>query len=485
MVLMGGIVALLADKLGRKIGKKRLKLHHRIRPRHTATLFVVGSGLLIPLLTVFTVAALSSDVRTWLTEGEQAIQEVKSLSSQRESLNEQISDQKTTLTQVNKKLVVAQGVLAKRESELRISLQQYQDVKVRYGEARIKFGIAQNRYLTANRKLLENTKKLGVSEADLKQYETNFNELNRQMRDAYEDQRRLQNDIETNVKLIALQKSEIKKIENERVELESQIETLKRQYAADLATAEGERQRIQKELEDAEAELKRVREDIRFLMMSNDQTRQKPIIYGMGFEVARLVAPADSTTLQARNMLNSLLRTARIVAESRGAKGTVRDPAAAIFDQQIDGRNVTADEQMGLIVAKIAGVPEARILVATAFWNVYAGARVPLTITAFPNKLCFAKGTVIGEVRINGDSEAGEVIRQLSNWLANHIREVVLKAGMIPVAGQDGAIAAIAPEQVFEIVAQIRSASRTARVQAVAAEDIFASEPLKVEFRIR
>ncbi len=485
MVLIGGIVALLADNLGRKIGKKRLKIHHRIRPRHTATLFVVGSGLLIPLLTVFTVAALSSDVRTWLTEGEQAIQDVKSLSSQKATLNKQISDQKTTLTDVNQKLLVKNSELAKRESELRISLQRYQEVKVRYGEARIKFGIAQNRYLAASRKLLENTKKLGVSKENLRQFETNFNELNRQMRDAFEDMRRLQNDIETNVKLINLQKGEIKKLETDRIELEGQIESLKKQYAADLAIAEGEKIRIQKELDDAEAELKRVRGSSSFFEAINDQTRQKPIIYGMGFEVARLVAPANSTTLQARNMLNSLLRTSRVVAESRGAKGQGRVPAASIWDQEIGGRNVTAEEQMSAIVAKIAGVPESRILVAAAFWNTYMGEPVPLNITAYPNKLCFAKGAVIGEVRISGDEEAGEVIRQLSNWLAGTIREVALKAGMIPVVGQDGALAAIAPEQVFEIVAQIRSASRTARVQAVAAEDIYASESLKLEFRIR
>ncbi len=485
MVLMGGIVALLADNLGRKIGKKRLKIHHRIRPRHTATLFVVGSGLLIPLLTVFTVAGLSSDVRTWLTQGEQAIQDVKSLSSQKATLNKQISDTQANLTLANQKLVGVNGELAKREGELRISSQQLQDSKVRFAQANAKYLGAQSKFIAAGRKLIESTKNLKLTDDQRKQILSSFKEISKQRQDLFEYQRKLNIEIENLEKSIRSLNGEKLKLETDRIELEGQITNLKKQYVADLAIAEGEKLRIQKELDEAEAELKRVRGSSSFFEAINDQTRQKPIIYGMGFEVARLVAPANSTTLQARNMLNSLLRTSRVVAESRGAKGQGRVPAASIWDQEIGGRNVTAEEQMSAIVAKIAGVPESRILVATAFWNAYFGEPVPLNITAYPNKLCFAKGAVIGEVRISGDAEAGEVIRLLSNWLAGNIREVALKAGMIPIVGQDGALAEIAPAQVFEIVAQIRSASRTARIQAVAAEDIYASEPLKVEFRIR
>ncbi len=65
MVITGGIIAFIGDKLGTKIGKKRLSIFG-LRPRHTSMIFTVLTGGLITALTMGTLAVASQDVRTAL-----------------------------------------------------------------------------------------------------------------------------------------------------------------------------------------------------------------------------------------------------------------------------------------------------------------------------------------------------------------------------------------------------------------------------------
>src|SRR5688500_16443688 len=71
-VVLGGVIAIVVDNVGRMLGKKRLKLGN-LRPKHTAMLgtFIVGS--LISLFTIILITVASSDVRRWITEGNRAV----------------------------------------------------------------------------------------------------------------------------------------------------------------------------------------------------------------------------------------------------------------------------------------------------------------------------------------------------------------------------------------------------------------------------
>lgn len=65
MVVVGGIIAFIGDKLGTKIGKKRLSIFG-LRPRHTSMIVTVITGSLITGLSIGTMAVVSQDVRTAL-----------------------------------------------------------------------------------------------------------------------------------------------------------------------------------------------------------------------------------------------------------------------------------------------------------------------------------------------------------------------------------------------------------------------------------
>ncbi len=65
LVFIGGVVAFIGDKVGRRIGRKRLSLFG-MRPRHTSIVITVVTGILIAGATLAILAAVSSDVRTAL-----------------------------------------------------------------------------------------------------------------------------------------------------------------------------------------------------------------------------------------------------------------------------------------------------------------------------------------------------------------------------------------------------------------------------------
>ena len=57
LLVVGGVIAYVGDRLGTYIGKKRLSAWG-LRPRHTAMLYTVLSGGLIAVLTLFALIGL-------------------------------------------------------------------------------------------------------------------------------------------------------------------------------------------------------------------------------------------------------------------------------------------------------------------------------------------------------------------------------------------------------------------------------------------
>ncbi|BAL84291.1 hypothetical protein SELR_25830 [Selenomonas ruminantium subsp. lactilytica TAM6421] len=70
LVIAGGAIAFIGDRLGTKIGKKRLSIFG-LRPRHTSIVITIFTGVVITALTFGVMAAASQNVRTALFGMEQ------------------------------------------------------------------------------------------------------------------------------------------------------------------------------------------------------------------------------------------------------------------------------------------------------------------------------------------------------------------------------------------------------------------------------
>lgn len=99
LVIAGGAIAFIGDRLGTKIGKKRLSIFG-LRPRHTSIVITIFTGVVITALTFGVMAAASQNVRTALFGMEQLKQTMRetreSLQSTEEALLTAKNEQEKT-----------------------------------------------------------------------------------------------------------------------------------------------------------------------------------------------------------------------------------------------------------------------------------------------------------------------------------------------------------------------------------------------------
>ena len=84
MAIVGGFIAYLADKMGSKIGKKKMSIFG-LRPKHTSILLTVASGTIIAVLTIGVMAVSSQSARTALFGMDKLQQELKLLNAEKEN----------------------------------------------------------------------------------------------------------------------------------------------------------------------------------------------------------------------------------------------------------------------------------------------------------------------------------------------------------------------------------------------------------------
>lgn len=106
LTVAGGAIAFIGDRLGTKIGKKKLSLFG-LRPKHTSTLVTIATGLLITITTFGIMAAVSENVRTALFG--------------MEKLNHRIQETQTKLNAANGQLERAQSETQKSQEALQQS----------------------------------------------------------------------------------------------------------------------------------------------------------------------------------------------------------------------------------------------------------------------------------------------------------------------------------------------------------------------------
>ncbi len=116
ILLISGIIAYLGDILGRRIGKRRLSVW-KLRPRYTAILMSIVTGILIAAVTLTLLSLASEDVRT-------ALFGMAELRERLEELNLEVIERNMELATARRELENYQqriGELEQRERDLQVS----------------------------------------------------------------------------------------------------------------------------------------------------------------------------------------------------------------------------------------------------------------------------------------------------------------------------------------------------------------------------
>ena len=103
MAIVGGFIAYLADKMGSKIGKKRMSIFG-LRPKHTSILLTVTSGTIIAVLTIGVMAVSSQSARTALFGMDKLQRELKLLNAEKAGAAVALDAAKERVEEQNKKI---------------------------------------------------------------------------------------------------------------------------------------------------------------------------------------------------------------------------------------------------------------------------------------------------------------------------------------------------------------------------------------------
>ena len=119
LVITGGAIAFIGDRLGSKVGKKKLSLFG-LRPRHTSIIVTIVTGILITTTTLGVMAAVSKDVRTALFGMER--------------LNRTMQETRASLSETQDDLLSAQQQKADADAALADSQQEVERLESRQSE---------------------------------------------------------------------------------------------------------------------------------------------------------------------------------------------------------------------------------------------------------------------------------------------------------------------------------------------------------------
>ncbi len=100
LAVTGGAIAYIGDKLGTKVGKRKLTIFG-LRPKHTSIIVTIVTGILIVLCTMGVLALTSSDVRTALFGMEALKAELTSLTQEVSAKNIELDASRAALEEKN------------------------------------------------------------------------------------------------------------------------------------------------------------------------------------------------------------------------------------------------------------------------------------------------------------------------------------------------------------------------------------------------
>lgn len=164
LALMGGLIAYLGDKLGSKIGKKRLRLFG-LRPHDTSVVMTIVSGMLVAALTITVLTIASKEVRTALFGMKQMRAEIASLTATRDKANEELSAQSAKINELDQKISEATQAAEQARQQKAAAEAQMKDAQAQMQQAQADLGQLQARYAEASARLQEAQAQVKQAEA--------------------------------------------------------------------------------------------------------------------------------------------------------------------------------------------------------------------------------------------------------------------------------------------------------------------------------
>ena len=183
VLVLGGLIATLGDRLGSKVGKARLRLF-KLRPRQTATVVTIVTGIIISASTLGTLFALSESLRKGVFELDDILrkrrQDIRELIEQLETVKIQKKEIEDELSQARNERIKAQDKLDAINKSLQEALDFQDTTALKLRETQEKIALLQKDFQQAQNQLQAVTQQADSLRSEIKQLQTERQELIRQ-----------------------------------------------------------------------------------------------------------------------------------------------------------------------------------------------------------------------------------------------------------------------------------------------------------------
>ena len=452
ILVLGGLIAVLGDRLGTKVGKARLRLFN-LRPRQTATIVTVITGTLISASTYGILFALSESLRDGVFNLDDILRDLRNVKTELNQVNQQKQEVETQLITVKQQQVEAKQKLAAIE-------QDFQESKARLAAT------SQQAYQLRselNTILVERAKQL------------------EQLENLKAQSQELQVQLEAREEKITIQDEIIKTTEKRLQELNQQQEILQTQIAErderiselDQAISVKDQNLLARttRLENLEAQLRFLEREVKILeqyYQTYQELRERRIAIFKGEVLAsatvriidpkaaipaidRLLAQANLNAIQAVLLEDNLTEPPRVVRITTAQ-------VTQLAEQIQDGR----DYVVRILSAGnyVQGEKEVRIFADLAV-----------------NKQIFEAGEEIATVSIDSQQMNNEEIQERLDWLLAASKFRAQRAGIIgDLQIGDGQITTL----VNFIDNVVNSTESLDEIKVVVAETTYTAGPLKL-----
>lgn len=187
LAITGGVIAYLGDKLGSKIGKKRLRLFG-LRPHDTSVLMTIVSGVVVATLTMGVLMATSKEVRTALFGMKQIQQEIRNLTESRKKADQELSAQNAKIESLHSQIQEAEQQNKEAQAQKAAAEAQMRAAQAQMQQAQSDLSALQARYDEANTRLAE-------AEAAVRQAENSKAALEKDVKSLEDTAKKLQENV--------------------------------------------------------------------------------------------------------------------------------------------------------------------------------------------------------------------------------------------------------------------------------------------------
>lgn len=494
-VLLGGVIAVIADELGRRIGKRRLVLHRRIRPRHTAKILTFLSGVMITLITMVLIGVASSDMRTLLLHGRRAIDDARiqkekllgensTLNAQNRALQADNQNLTDLLSAEQKKLAQAEAKRNSAQSDATAAMARATEANTRASDITARLAKLQTSFDTTKSQLAREKAQLAVASQSLTKRKGELAKLQKDYK--YVAQQYTEQITQNQELTVAAGKL--------RKELEATDQQIKDKNQS-IQDLNQQMDQLNADIRDKQIELDTARQNLAFVqgqqklaedsaVMGVVHARLSEVLFAKGEELARVPIAAGTSKDSAREKIESALLLAKDLAKSRGAKPWNGLSYAGMLETDSQGNKIPVETQKDLMASQLAGSPDDQVLIVYAYMNAFADESVAVTFSHQLNPVVYQPNQVLAEVRVDGRQDPAQILKSLDS-LGAKLRSRALSDKMIPVHRADSSLGSVTSADILRLLSEIQRSGGSVRVQAKARRLTRAADPLVLDFEVK